>query len=383
MACCGSGLPAGMPVEEAEGLLALDGETLFIEPNYIVNAFRTPNDPRYGELWGMARIDAPGAWDRMTGSADVIVAVIDTGLDYTHPDLRDRAWRNPGETAGNGIDDDHNGYVDDVYGWDFCNNDSNPMDDHGHGTHCGGTITGTGNNAVGVAGVTWNSRVMGLKFLCANGSGNTFAAALAVRYAADMRFALTSNSWGGGGFSQMLYDTILYAQSRDQLFVAAAGNDGLNIDATNSYPAGYDLPNIVTVAASDAADGSGELLELRRHPRRPRRAGRGDSVDAARQQRLRRLVGHLDGHAPRVRRARPVLRRAPRRHVVRCARRPARGGGSDGCLARRGRHGRPPERGPPARRRRPAAARAHERAGRRRRPGRPQGLLERPPATRR
>ena len=249
------GLPEGMAVEEAQDLLATEGETLYAEPNYIVNAYRTPNDPRFAELWGMARIDAPGAWDHSTGSSNVVVAVIDTGLDYNHPELKDRAWHNPGEIAGNGIDDDGNGYVDDIYGWDFCNNDSDPMDDHGHGTHCSGTITGTGNNGVGVAGVSWNARVMGLKFLCANGSGNIYSASLAVRYAADNHATLTSNSWGGGGYSQALYDTILYAQTKNQLFVAAAGNAATNIDITNSYPAGYDLPNIISVAASDSGDG--------------------------------------------------------------------------------------------------------------------------------
>jgi subtilisin family serine protease len=126
-------LPEDVSVEAALDLLAVEGEALYAEPNYLVTAYETPNDPRYGELWGMPKIGAPSAWDRTTGSADVLVAVIDTGLDYTHPDLRDNAWRNPGETAGNGRDDDGNGYVDDVYGWDFCNNDADPMDDHGHG----------------------------------------------------------------------------------------------------------------------------------------------------------------------------------------------------------------------------------------------------------
>ncbi|MCK6573493.1 S8 family serine peptidase [Myxococcota bacterium] len=247
-------LPEGVSVEAALDLLAVEGETLYAEPNYLVTAYETPDDPRYGELWGMPKIGAPAAWDHTTGSADVLVAVIDTGLDYTHPDLRDNAWRNPGETAGNGRDDDGNGYVDDVYGWDFCNNDADPMDDHGHGTHCAGTITGRGDNGLGVAGVSWRARVMGLKFLCANGSGSTYGASLAVRYAADVGATFTSNSWGGGGFSQALYDTILYAQSRNQLFVAAAGNDGKNLDVTNGYPAGYDLPNIVSVAASDGND---------------------------------------------------------------------------------------------------------------------------------
>src|SRR5258705_3625516 len=142
-----------------------------VEPNYVVRALVTPNDPRFGELWGLqnigqtggrvdADIDAPEAWDTVTGSSAVVTAVIDTGVDYTHPDLAANMWTNPGEIPGNGIDDDGNGYVDDVHGYDFYNNDGDPFDDHGHGTHVAGTIAAVGDNGVGVVGVSWAARIM-------------------------------------------------------------------------------------------------------------------------------------------------------------------------------------------------------------------------------
>ena len=248
------GVPPDMTVEEILPILEAEPDVEFAEPNYIYEAVRTPDDADFNRLWGMSKISAPGAWEISTGSAQVVVAVVDTGVLYTHPDLADNIWTNPGEIAGNGIDDDDNGYVDDIHGWDFCNRDADPLDDHFHGTHCAGTIAGVGNNAQGVAGVAWQARIMALKFLCSNGYGNTAAATLAVIYAADNGAALTSNSWGGGGRSQSLYNAIEYAMERDSLFVAAAGNNGRNIDRSNSYPAGYDLPNILSVAASDSGD---------------------------------------------------------------------------------------------------------------------------------
>ncbi|MBU1897135.1 S8 family serine peptidase [Myxococcota bacterium] len=248
------GLPKGISVEEAIDLLSLEGDLDFAEPNYIVEATTTPNDPFFDRLWGMPKIGAPAAWDTHTGSAEVIVGVIDTGVDYNHPDLKDNAWINPNEIPNNGIDDDQNGYIDDIYGYDFCNFDADPMDDHGHGTHCSGTIAGAGNNGIGVVGVSWRARVMALKFLCANGSGSTAGGTLAVIYAADNGATLTSNSWGGGGYSTSMYNAIQYARERGQLFVAAAGNDGLDNDRYAYYPANYDAPNVITVAASDNSD---------------------------------------------------------------------------------------------------------------------------------
>ncbi|WP_293076587.1 S8 family serine peptidase, partial [Okeania sp. SIO3B5] len=238
----------------------------YIEPNYIINLNATvPNDPSFGQLWGLnntgqtggtsdADIDAPEAWDIQTGSNNVVVGVIDTGIDYNHPDLADNMWTNPGEIAGNGIDDDGNGYVDDVYGYDFAYGDSDPLDVQSHGTHVAGTIAANGDNGQGVVGVNWEADLMALKFLNDSGSGSTFNAILAVEYATMMGADLTNNSWGGGGFSQGLYDAIAAAGAADSLFIAAAGNSNNNNDVSASYPASYDLDNIISVASTDRND---------------------------------------------------------------------------------------------------------------------------------
>ena len=237
-----------------------------VEPNYIVRTQVVPNDPRFGELWGLqnigqtggtgdADIDAPEAWDTVTGSSAVVTAVIDTGVDYTHPDLAANMWTNPGEIPGNGIDDDGNGYVDDVHGYDFYNNDANPFDDHGHGTHVAGTIAAVGDNGVGVAGVSWGARIMAVKFLGGpDGSGSISGAISSVLYAADMGARVMNNSWGGGGFSQALADAITAALEADALFVAAAGNDFSSNDTFPHYPSSYDVANVLAVAATDHLD---------------------------------------------------------------------------------------------------------------------------------
>lgn len=243
----------------------------YAEPDYIVYAEATvPNDPQFSQLWGLhntgqtggtpdADIDAPEAWDITTGDTNVVVGVIDTGVDYNHEDLRTNMWTNPGEVPANGIDDDTNGFVDDVYGCDFYNNDGDPLDDHNHGTHVSGTIGGVGNNAVGVAGVNWRVRIMALKFLSAGGSGYISDAVDALNYATMMRqrgvnIRLTSNSWGGGGFSQAMADAIAASGSAGMLFIAAAGNAGSNNDSSPFYPASYTNGNLIAVAATDHND---------------------------------------------------------------------------------------------------------------------------------
>jgi len=237
-----------------------------IEPNYILTANVVPNDPRLDELYGMintgqtggtddADIDADDAWNISTGSSDILVGIIDTGIDYNHPDLAANIWTNPGEIPGNSIDDDGNGYVDDVHGYDFYNSDGDPFDDNSHGTHCAGTIGAIGDNAIGVAGVNWNVKMMAIKFLSSAGSGSTAHAVLSVDYATMMGVRLTSNSWGGGGYSQELYDAIARANAADIAFVAASGNGyGTNTDVTPHYPSSYDLPNLISVAATDHND---------------------------------------------------------------------------------------------------------------------------------
>jgi subtilisin family serine protease len=240
----------GVSVMDAITRFKGDSRVVYIEPNYVVRAIETiPNDPRFDELWGMhntgqtggtpdADIDAPEAWD-LAKNSDVLVGVIDTGVDYNHVDLSTNIFVNAGEIAGNNIDDDGNGFVDDVRGWDFINNDNNPIDDNGHGTHVSGTIGAIGNNGVGVVGVCWTVKIMPLKFLDAGGFGNTGDAIEAVEYATMMGAKLTSNSWGGGGFSQGLFDAIQAAGNAGALFIAAAGNASSNNDNFPFFPASY------------------------------------------------------------------------------------------------------------------------------------------------
>lgn len=255
----------------------LDPNVEYVEPNYIYQADATPNDPSYNLLWGQhntgqsvggtsgtsdADIDAPEAWDTSTGSSDVVIAVIDTGVDYLHEDLADNMWQNPGEIPGNKIDDDNNGYIDDVYGIDAANNTGDPMDkvdeDGGHGTHVAGTIAAKGNNAKGVVGVSWNSKIMALKFLSTGGGSSSDAIEcldyIIAQKNAGVNIVASNNSWGGGGYSQALIDAIEASNDAGILFLAAAGNDGVDNDVTPHYPSSYDLPGIISVAATDSDD---------------------------------------------------------------------------------------------------------------------------------
>jgi len=258
-------LGSGLTVDEAIGRYRNHPKVEYIEPNYILEADEVPDDPQFPQMWGLrntgqtggtpgADINAVSAWDITTGSSQVLIGVIDTGVDYTHPDLAANIWTNPGEVAGNGIDDDGNGFVDDVRGWDFSNNDNDPMDDNGHGTHTSGTIGAVGDNGTGVTGVNWNVMILPIKFLSSSGSGSTANAIEAVNYATMMGVTLTSNSWGGGGYSQALQDAIQEAGDAGILFVAAAGNTGADSDIYPHYPASYPLDNIVSVAATDHND---------------------------------------------------------------------------------------------------------------------------------
>lgn len=236
-----------------------------VELNYRVTAAQIPNDPRFSEQWSLnnigqtggtfdADIDAPEAWDLTTGIDKVVVAVIDTGVDYTHEDLRAVMWTNSGEIPGNGIDDDANGYVDDVYGYDFFNNDADPADDFGHGTHVAGIIAAAGNNGVGIAGIARSAKIMAVKFLGAGGYGYISDAVHAVHYATTMGAKVINASWSGGGYSQALFDVIAEADTAGVLFVASASNEGINTDFSPVFPSGYDVPNVVSVAATDFND---------------------------------------------------------------------------------------------------------------------------------
>jgi subtilisin family serine protease len=260
-------LPEGVTVEQALRSYNKADGILYAEPNYRVKALSTiPNDTRFNDLWGMhntgqtggtpdADIDAPQAWDISTGNSQVVVAVIDTGVDYHHVDLADNMWINEPEYNGTpGVDDDDNGYIDDIYGYDFRNNDGDPMDDHYHGTHCAGTIGAVGNNSEGVAGVCWDVRIMAVKFLSSGGSGSTEDAISCVQYTTLMGANLSSNSWGGGGYSQGLKDAIDAAGAAGMLFVASAGNDDEDTDVRPHYPSSYDSESLISVMSTNHSD---------------------------------------------------------------------------------------------------------------------------------
>jgi thermitase len=232
----------GQSVQDAIRVFESDPDVAYAEPNYIVHTMVIPADTYESQLWGMDKISAPAAWDISTGSQTVIIGTIDTGVDYTHPDLSPNIW-----TSADGSS----------HGYNAITHVNDPMDDNGHGTHVAGTIGAVGNNGIGVVGVNWNVKIMACKFLDAKGSGYIADAIECMNYfgaqkAAGVNIIATNNSWGGGGYSQALYDAI--NAKPDILFIAAAGNSGTNNDVTASYPANYDLPNVVAVAATDSAD---------------------------------------------------------------------------------------------------------------------------------
>lgn len=227
-----------------------------VSPDFRVSITATPNDPLYVNQWGLENssdrdIDAAQAWNFGTTSS-VVVAVIDTGIDYNHPDLAANIWMNTDEVAGNGIDDDNNGYIDDIRGWNFINETNNPMDDNGHGTHVAGTIGAVGNNGIGVVGVAWNVQLMALKFLSASGSGNLSDAVEAIDYARANGAKIINASFGGGGFSSAMQTAIQRFQNAGGIFVAAAGNSAQNNALVASFPANY--PGVISVAASTSTD---------------------------------------------------------------------------------------------------------------------------------
>ncbi len=267
-------LPPGLNVSTAITRLRNNPSIAIAEPNWVFTTQQTSNDPYYTaapyRLWGMYGDDsvtptnqfgsqADEAWaSGNVGSTSVVVGIIDEGIDYTHPDLAANIWTNPGEVAANGVDDDANGYIDDIHGWDFFNNDNSIFDGSGddHGTHVAGTIGGVGGNGQGVAGVAWNVTMISAKFLGPSG-GSLADAVEALDYLTNLKtkygvnLVATNNSWGGGGFSQSLQDAINRAANAGILFIAAAGNDGSNNDSTARYPSNYN--NVIAVAAIDSS----------------------------------------------------------------------------------------------------------------------------------
>lgn len=245
-------LSPGQSVDLAMDALRKDPLVEFVVPNYIVYPYEvTPNDPRWRDMWGLQKIGMPRAWDRTKGGSDVIVAVIDTGVDYEHPDLVNNMWRNA------------RGQVGASFCTDFSDPNNpralppvfNPMDRHGHGTHVAGTIAAEGNNGKGMVGVAWHLRIMALRFLCGDdGSGTTGDAIRAIEFAVTNGAHVLNNSWGGGPNELALETAIREADARGILFVAAAGNSGQDLAIEPSYPASYQVDNVVAVSASRPDD---------------------------------------------------------------------------------------------------------------------------------
>ena len=274
-------LPDGLTTKDALNRLADDPRVQYAVPNEILyldemeagapeqgqgqapddSSGHMPNDldPK---LWGLhnrgqdggtvdADIDAPEAWAKTTGSNNVVVAVIDTGVDYNHPDLVDNMWTNPGEIPGDGIDNDGNGVIDDVHGYNAYADDGDPMDGHSHGTHCAGTIAGQGNNGQGVAGVAWDAQIMAVKIFDDSGKTSSDAILRGITYAAKNGARITSNSWGGGQKNDLIKEAF---EKSSAFHVMAAGNNGRNVDRRENYPSGYEMSNSISVAATDRND---------------------------------------------------------------------------------------------------------------------------------
>jgi subtilisin family serine protease len=272
-------LPAGVSVAEAMAAMSKDERVAFAEPN---NTYGLPevvegsgqqgtseavtNDPKIGQLFGLhntgqtggtadADIDAPEAWATHTGrnqaNGGTLLAVIDTGIDYNHPDLKDNVWTNPGEIAGDGIDNDGNGVIDDIHGYNAYADSGDPMDGHSHGTHCAGTIGAKGNNEIGVAGVTHDANLMAVKIFSDSGSTSAAAIIRGIQYATNNGARITSNSWGGGRANEGIKSAF---EASPALHLMAAGNSGSDNDARPHYPSSYEGDHIIAVAATDHKD---------------------------------------------------------------------------------------------------------------------------------
>ncbi len=249
-------VPAGESTAQVEAKLERDSRVEYVEPNYIVRANMVTNDPfiRDGSQWGTMQTRAPLAWGTNRG-AGALVAVIDSGITLSNPDLFGNVWRNAAEVPNNGLDDDGNGFVDDYHGADWIDGDGNPNDEAGHGTHVAGTVAAVSDNGVGGAGVAPHATVLPLRFLDRNGAGNVGDAIAAIEYAVSKGVDVINASWGGPAYSAPLEAAIRLAGQHGVVFVAAAGNDGTNNDIAPNYPASMNLPTMISVAASERSDG--------------------------------------------------------------------------------------------------------------------------------
>lgn len=253
-------IKASLKTKDISQLLS-DKSVVTIQKDVRRTVKTTPNDTHYQYQWNMGKIymddshTSQSAWSTTTGSASTIVAVIDTGIDLTHPDLTANLWTNTSEIANNGIDDDGNGYIDDVTGWNFADKNNNVQDTSGHGTHVSGIIAAVTNNSVGVAGTCWTCKIMPLKVINTQGFGYDSDIALAIRYATDKGANVINMSLGGAGYSQVLQDAVTYAWTHNVVVVSASGNDGAS--ASDSYPGG--LQDSLSVGATDINDAVGSF----------------------------------------------------------------------------------------------------------------------------
>jgi len=264
-----------IPVNVALDIFRNDPNVEWAGPNYIrrAMAISPPNDPFFTNQWpfqntGQSVKDTPGtenadidaleAWETTTDCSNVIIAIIDSGIDLNHPDIKNNLWTNPGEIAGNGIDDDQNGYIDDLHGWNFVDDNNDVSDSNDHGTHVAGVIAAQGNNSIGITGVCWSAKLMILKFLNTSGTGNTSDEISAIEYAVANNAKIINASFGESGYLQAEYDAISAANSSGLLYIAASGNQGFDNDSKSQddkiYPGAYNLNNIIAVAASDQDD---------------------------------------------------------------------------------------------------------------------------------
>jgi subtilisin family serine protease len=268
-------LPEGMSVQDALEIFQNDPNVEWAKPNYIrrAMAISPPDDSFFTKQWPLqntgqtvnntsgtenADIQALDAWETTTDCSNIIIAIIDSGVDLNHPDIKNNLWTNSDEIAGNGIDDDNNGFIDDIHGWNFTDNNNDVSDSNDHGTHVAGVIAAQGNNATGTTGICWSAKLMILKFLDTSGTGSTTDEISAIEYAVANNAKIINASFGESGYLKPELNAILAADSADILFIAASGNQGFDNDTQSQedkiYPGGYDLSNIIAVAASDQND---------------------------------------------------------------------------------------------------------------------------------